>query len=85
MPQVDWNIVLGMGGFFIILGIALLAGGRREEKSYYNSLVDRPDVREYIEHTPAHPEPIALKIGGRISIAVGLVLLAIGGGFKLWG
>ncbi len=85
MPQRDSFILMGVGGGFIILGIVALLWGRGEEKGYYDSIAARPDVREYLEHTPDRPEPGSLKIGGWIAIAIGLVMLAVGGAFLLRG
>jgi len=85
MPQGDWFILMGLGGLFVIIGVALVVGGKREERGYYDSLSTRTDMREFVEHTPQHPEPGALKIGGWLTIAIGIVMLAIGGGFWLWG
>ncbi len=80
MPLYDWFILMGMGGLFILLGLAAIIWGKREEKSYYNSLsTRRTDLREFLEHWPQRPQPVALKIGGWIAIAVGLFMLAIGG------
>ncbi len=81
----DFLILMGMGGLFILLGIAAIFWGRGEEKGYYNSLSSRPDAREFLEHLPLHPEPGALKIGGWIAIAIGLLMLVMGGAFWLWG
>ena len=80
----DCFILMGMGGLFILLGLVAIIWGKREEKSYYNSISTRTDVREYLEHWPQHPEPGALKIGGWIAIAIGLLMLAMGGAFWLW-
>jgi len=85
MPQADWLILMGLGGLFLILGIVSVIGGKREETGYYDSLSDRSDMREFVEHTPQRPEPGALKIGGWITIAIGVVMIALGGGFWLWG
>ena len=85
MPLQDWFILMGMGGLFTLLGLAAIIWGRSEEKSYYDSLSSRRDVREFLEHLPQHPQPVALKIGGWIAVAVGLVMLAIGGVVFLWG
>ena len=85
MPQSDWLMLVGIGGLFLALGIALIFWGRGEEKSYYNDISTHTDVREYLEHEPGRPEPGALKVGGWIAIAVGLVMLAMGGAFWLWG
>jgi hypothetical protein len=78
-------ILIGLGGLFIVLGIGLIFWGKREEKSYYNAMSTRADVREFLEHEPIRPEPGALKIGGWIFIAVGLVVVVMGGAFWLWG
>jgi len=76
---------MGRGGIFILLGLAAIFWGKGEEKSYYDSVATRPDVREYLEHLPQRPEPGALKIGGWIAIAIGLLMVAMGGAFWLWG
>jgi len=85
MPNNDVLMLMGVGGFFVFLGLVAIIWDRREAKHYYNALSDRTDLREYLEHWPQRPELGALKIGGWISIAVGVILLAVGGGFWLWG
>ena len=78
MPHQDWFVLMVMGGAFILLGLGGIFWGKREEKSYFNSLSSRPDVREYLEHWPQRPEPGALKVGGWIAITLGLLMLALG-------
>ena len=85
MPQGESFILMGVGGLFIILGLVGLLRGRGEEKGYYDTLATRPDVREYLEHTPERPEPGSLRIGGWIAVAIGSLMLALGGAFLLWG
>ena len=85
MPHSEYFILMGMGGLFVFLGVVAVIWGKSEEKSYYDSLSARTDVREYLEHWPPHPEPGALKIGGWIAITIGVVMLALGGAFLLWG
>ena len=85
MPQTDLLILMVMGGLFVILGLGAIFWDRSEQKSYYNAISTRGDVREYMEHSPQRPELGALKIGGVIAIIVGLVLLIMGGAFWLWG
>ena len=58
---------------------------KKEKKNYYDSVATHADVREFLEQRPRRPEPEALKIGGWIAIAVGLLMLAMGGSFWLWG
>ncbi len=83
MPQ--HFILMSMGGLFVILGLAALSWGRSEKKKYYNSISTRPDKREFLERYPERPEPGALKIGGWIALAIGVVLLIMSGCFWLWG
>jgi hypothetical protein len=76
---------MGMGGLFILLGLVTIFWGKREGKSYYNSISSRLDVREFLERQPERLEPGSLKIGGRIAIIVGLVMVAMGGALWLLG
>ena len=85
MPHGDWFILMGMGVLFVLLGLAAFIWGKREEKSYYNSISTHPDMREFLEHKPERPEPGALIIGGWIAMAIGLLMIALGGAFLLWG
>jgi hypothetical protein len=71
-------IVIGLGALFIVLGIAVFIWGRRETDSYYEAISRRMDVREFVERSPLRPEPEALKIGGAICAAVGIVLVGLG-------
>ena len=85
MPQYDFFALMGMGGLFIILGLAAIIWGRSEEKRYYDYLSTRTDTREFLEHWPQRPQFGALKIGGRIALAIGGVLIVLGGILWLWG
>jgi len=85
MPHRDSLIVIGLGVLFILLGLALLIWGKKEEKNYYNALTGRHDVREFMEHWPIRIEPGALKLGGWITIAIGILMAILGGAFMLWG
>ena len=85
MLQPDWLVVLSLSGFFILLGLVAVILGRVQEKRYYNSVTQRPDLREFLEHTPEQAEPGAVRIGGWVAIAVGLVIAVVGVVFRLWG
>ncbi len=85
MPQTDLVIPMVMGGLFILLGLGVVFWDRREQKSYYDAISTRGDVREYMEQSPKRPELGALKIGGIIAIIVGLLLVIMSGAFWLWG
>jgi uncharacterized membrane protein YwaF len=85
MPQSSSIIMMVMGGVFILLGLVAMFWDRREAKSYYDSLSSRPDSREFLDHWPPRPQFGALKIGGWIAIAIGVIMLIIGLIFWLWG
>ena len=80
--QSDFLVLMGLGLAFIILGVIGILLGMREESSYFNKLAERPgDVKEFVEQ-PHWPQFTALRVGGWIAIAVGVVLLGIG--LVLW-
>jgi len=80
MLQGSYQVILGMGGFFVLLGIIFILGNKREKKKYYNSiLLTRRDIKETITHEHERFWLHAWQIGGRISLIVGIVLLIIVG------
>ena len=82
----DCLILMGVGGLFIIIGLAIIIWGKREEKDYYNALSKRPgDAREFMEHWPPRQQPGALKAGGWIAIAIGMAMLITSGVLCLLG
>jgi len=85
MLQADWIILMVVGGVFILLGLGAIIWDRAEKKSYYDAISAHRDVREYLVHQPERPELGALGIGGWIAIAIGVVMLAMGGVFWCWG
>ena len=84
MAWFDWYTLVGMGAFFILMGSLGIMWGRYEERSYYDTIANRPDVREFLEHLPLRPEPNAIKIGSRIAIFIGIFLLIFGGVYWIW-
>ena len=80
MSGASYQVILGMGGFFVLLGIIFILGNRREKRKYYNSiLLTRRDIKETITHEHERFWLQAWRIGGWISLIVGIVLLIIGG------
>jgi len=83
MQYQDFFILMGVGGFFMVVGLVSILWGGREEKGYYNAISTRPgDTREFMEHWPQRPQPGALRVGGWIAIAIGVVMRAVG--LALW-
>jgi hypothetical protein len=74
----EWYIFLIVGGVFIVLGIIALIWGIREEKKLFELLASKPDLREFSLKHVESPQPGALKIGGWIAIAVGVIVLVAG-------
>lgn len=81
MPHLDSFIMMGMGGFFLLLAIISFLWARGEERGINDALSRRRDLREFVTRWPPHIEPGALRAGGWILIATGLVLIILGGIF----
>jgi uncharacterized membrane protein len=78
MPEGNWSILAIVGAVFIILGIIGIFWGRHEQKKMDEALTTRVDVREFVSHWPESPQPGALKIGGAIAVALGIVMMIVG-------
>jgi hypothetical protein len=81
----DIIIMFIIGGVFVLLGVIGFFWGRKEEGTYFRNVSERIDVREFLDHLPGRPEPWSLRIGGKIAIAVGVVVILVALGFYLWG
>jgi len=80
MPLASYQVILVMGGCFLLLGIIFILWNKREKKRYYNSiLLTRRDIKESLTHEPQRSWLHAWQIGGRISLIIGIILLIIGG------
>ena len=83
MGFIAYDALLKLGGFFVVLGIIFILGNRRERRKYYNSiLLTRRDIKECFTHEPERSWLNAWRVGGRISIVLGVLLLAAAG--VLW-
>ncbi|MBN2240212.1 MAG: hypothetical protein JW712_10600 [Dehalococcoidales bacterium] len=85
MPQTDFIVIMGIGGLFVLLGIGAIIAGKIEEKKYYSSITSRPDAREFVEGWPKRSQFGSMQTGGWIAIAIGVLILVIGGIYKIWG
>ena len=78
MPQGDWYILIIVGGVFIILGIAGIIWGVREEKRIFDALSKKPDLREFSLKRPGDFFSHTCLIGGWIAIGLGLLMVIVG-------
>ena len=78
MPEGKWFVLVIVGGVFLILGIIGILSGIREEKRIFEALSRKPDLREFSLRHVESPQPGALKIGGWIAIAVGVLMVVAG-------
>ena len=85
MTYPDSLILIVMGGVFVAVGACIFFKGKIDEKKEYGALTSRTDMKEFLDYSPEHSGAGAFKLGGRISIIVGLVMLGIVGGLRLWG
>jgi hypothetical protein len=83
MSHLDSFIMMGLGGFFLLLAVIAFLWSRSEERVINNALSKRRDLREFITRWPPSIEPGALRVGGWILIAIGIVLIILGGIFLL--
>lgn len=80
MSAASYQVILGMGGFFVFLGVIFILWNRKEKQKYYNSiLLTQRDIKETITHEHERFWLHAWRIGGWISLIVGIILLIIGG------
>ena len=77
MPYSDSFILLIMSIVFTAVGASIIGWSRWAEKRYHDTLIKRTDMREFLESTPERSGYGALRLGGLISIIVGIVLLGV--------
>ena len=80
MSVVTCQAILGMGGFFILLGIVFALLNRKEKNKYYNNiLLTERDVKEAITHQPERSWLNAFKIGAILCFVIGIAMAITGG------
>ena len=80
MSVLSCHAILGMGGFFVLLGIVFFVSNRRERNKYYNNiLLTERDVKEAITHQPERSWLQAFKIGAILCLIIGIAMLITAG------
>ena len=84
MPEGNWFVLVIVGAVFLVLGAGAIFWGWYEEKRLFEKLAARRDLREFsLDHVET-PQPGALRIGGWIAVAVGVLTLVVGLVFWIW-
>ncbi len=78
MTFASWQAILGMGLFFVLLGIVSVLWSRREQTRYYDSISTRRDVKEFMTREPHLSWLSAWLIGGVLCLVIGVVLIIVG-------
>jgi hypothetical protein len=78
MPIRDALVLIGVGCFFILLGIISLLWASREERGMKNVLSRRTDLRDFIDGWPIRVGPGSSRIIGFVSIVIGATALLLG-------
>ena len=83
MSDIDSYIMIGIGGFFLLLSLFAFLFAGSEQRGINNALSHRTDLREFGAGGPLRMGPEAIRIGGRLLFTVGLVILIVGAIFLL--
>ena len=83
MSDLDSYIMIGIGGFFLLLSLLAFLFAGSEQRGINNALSHRTDLREFGAGGPLRMGPEAIRIGGRLLFTVGLVILIVGAIFLL--
>lgn len=70
--------MMGVGGFFLFLSLIFFLWAGREERSLTDALVQRSDLRDFVTGWPMRIGPDSIRVGGRIFIILGIVVLILG-------
>ena len=85
MSEGEWLIFIIIGAVFFVLGILAFIWGRYEEKKIFEALAEQHDLREFTLKHVESPQPGALKLGGWLGLAIGVILIVLGIIFKFVG
>ena len=78
MAEMDGYIMMGIGGFFLLLCVIAFLWARSEERGIDETILHSTDVKN-LEKPPIGPN--SLRIGGTIFAVLGAILIILGGVF----
>ena len=78
MASIDSYIIMGIGGFFIVLSLIIFLWAWRKQKTHGDPLSRQEELRSFLGYWPELIEPVGLRAGGCVSIIIGLALFILG-------
>ena len=78
MTAIDSYIIIGIGVFFIILGLIVTLWARGKARGYGDILSRREELRSFLGYWPESIDPGALKTGGLLFVVVGVAMMILG-------
>ena len=78
MTNLDSYIVMGIGGLFVFLGLIIMLWARHKQKGYGDVLSRREELRSFLGYWPDFILPSELRVGGWVSVVVGVALIVLG-------
>ncbi len=74
----DSYIIMGIGGFFIILSLVIFLWAWRKQRTYGDPLSRHEDLRNFLGYWPELVEPIGLRAGGCVAVLLGVAMIILG-------
>ncbi len=84
MTNLDSYIIMGIGGLFVFLGLIIMLWARHKQKDYGDVLSRREELRSFLGYWPDLILPSELRVGGWVSVVVGVALIILGIVLLVW-
>jgi len=84
MTNLDSYIVMGIGGLFVLLGLIIMLWAKHKQKDYGDVLSRREELRSFLGYWPDLILPSELRVGGWVSVVVGVALIILGIVLLVW-
>lgn len=84
MTNLDSYIIMGIGGLFVLLGVIIMLWAKHKQKDYGDVLSRREELRSFLGYWPDLILPSELRVGGWVSVVVGVALIILGIVLLVW-
>jgi|GEM_PF-2312558 len=76
--QTDSYIIMGIGGFFIILGLLIFLWAWLKQTRRGDVLSRHDDLKSFLGYWPELVEPVGLRAGGCVAVLLGVAMIILG-------